>query len=320
MAISKIDVQIDGGQWIPVQIADTVADELVEEYACVLPVGSMTDDSHTIVVRATDMANTVGFGTETFEVDTTAPQVVGITVRYPTGQTGRAKEGDVLTIIAQITLTDTDIAKVSLDTSMLGGSVDQTMYLAAGGNVYSAQVVLSDTPPGTESQQTIVVTVEDRAGNHGTGTETVFVDNKPPLFGTIETSASVYKNNDVATITAKLDSDAYNVTVDFSGMDSTYKPGSETVATITTGGTYTITYRIGTANTIPDGSYGLVVRAQDQAGNVAMRATSVRLDNTAPGQLLKVNRSMARNGDTIVFTYEAGEQGLKITEIPAVQM
>ncbi|MBU1754649.1 hypothetical protein KKG56_12520 [bacterium] len=316
VAIKQIDVQIDNGSWIPAQIADTIADELVEGYACVLPPGSLTDGVHTIVVRATDIANTVGFGTETFEVDTQASQVIGISPRYPTGQL-RAKEGDVITIMAQITPTDVDIARVTLDASMLGGSVDQTMYLASGGNVYQAQTTLSDTTMGTESQQTIVVTVEDRAGNLGTGTENVFVDNKPPVFSTVQTTASVYKNGDVVTITAKLDSNTYAVTVDFSGFDNTY--GSATVTT-TSEGTYTITYRIGTANTIPDGSYGLVIRAVDQAGNAAVRATSVRLDNTAPGQLLKAEPAMVRNGDMIVVTYQAGEVGLRTAEIPAAMM
>ena len=320
VAIKQIDVQIDGGQWIPAMIVDTVADELVEEFACILPTGSMTDGVHIIVVRATDVANTVGFGTETFEVDTQVPQVNAIIVIYPTGQT-RAKEGDVITIIAQVDDSESGIASVILDATRIGGGLEQVMCLGPGGSVYLAQVTLGDTPMGTEMQRNIIVTVEDKARNQRVLAEGVFMDNKLPVFGHVITASSMYKDGDVIEITARLDANygTSAVSIDFSGIDSTYQTSAESV-TVTTGGTYTISYQIGTANTIPDGSYGLVVRAIDQAGNVAVRSISVRLDNTAPSQLLKAEPSLVRNGDTIVFTYQAGEQGLRTTEIPAVQM
>ncbi|MEK7813004.1 MAG: choice-of-anchor X domain-containing protein, partial [Candidatus Desantisbacteria bacterium] len=312
VSIKQVDVQIDGSSWIPAQIADTVADELVEEYACVLPAGSMTDGVHTIVVRAMDIANITGFGTESFEVDVQTPQVNGIMVRYPTGQL-RAKEGDVVTIMVQVQ-DNSGIGSVILDASGIADGLNQVACVDPDeDNVYLAQVTLSDTPMGTELQQAIMIIVEDKAGNQGTGTENVFVDNKPPVFTTVNTPLSVYKNGDTLQVIAVLDSGT--VSVDFSGIDST---GSETAAVLA-GGTYTINHQIGTANTRPDGSYELKVKARDEAGNISWRSTSVLLDNTAPGQLLKAEPSMLRNGDTIVFTYQAGEQGLRTTEIAASQ-
>ena len=258
---------------------------------------------------------------DTIMLDTIVPQIAttgSITVVYPTAQT-RAKEGDVVTIMALVQDVGAGIETISLDASNIGGSKEQPMSPGTQAGVYLAQVTLSHTPIATETQASISVTAQDRAGNQASSTTTVFVDNKMPIFSTVDTLLSVYKNGDMLQLTAKLDSASYTVSIDLSGLDSTYRLGSESVTT-TSEGTYTIVYQIGTANTTPDGSYELKVKAQDQAGNVSWRSTSVLLDNTAPVQLLKAEPSIVRNGDTIVFTYYGTDPGLPITEIPYSEM
>ncbi|MEK7812479.1 MAG: hypothetical protein AAB296_01875, partial [Candidatus Desantisbacteria bacterium] len=226
--------------------------------------------------------------TDTIILDTAKPQIQttgSITVVYHTGQS-RAKEGDVVTIMATIQDSGAGIEGISLDASNIGGSKEQPMHPGTQAGVYIAQVTLSNTPMGTQSQQVITITAEDMAGNQASSTTTVFVDNKSPIFTTVDTVLSVYKNGDMMQLIAMLDSASYTVSVDLSGIDSTYQLGQGTFTSVADG-TYTIIYQIGTANTIPDGSYELKVRAQDEAGNISWRSTSVLLDNTAPVQLLK---------------------------------
>ncbi|MEK7813035.1 MAG: hypothetical protein AAB296_04675, partial [Candidatus Desantisbacteria bacterium] len=79
----------------------------------------------------------------------------------------------------------------------------------------------------------------------------------------------------------------------------------------------TITYLIGTANTMPNGVYSIPVKAMDEAGNIAMRLISVELNNLERIGVFSIVPDRVKFGDKVVFTYTSYRSGLTIT-IPAV--
>ncbi|MEW6620123.1 MAG: hypothetical protein AB1422_12450 [bacterium] len=263
------------------------------------------DGTHTISIIAKDAALNQATATTKFFVDRTKPTIGTINVIYPTGQT-RVKEGDVVTIKVEVTETGTPsgISQVLLDASNIGGEANQVM--SHNGDTYTAQVTLSDTSPNIEIERLITIKTTDRANNYNEGTQTVFIDNKPPVFYSIDSNKDIYKDGETIILTIKLDSGSYTLRADFSDIDSTYQVGSETRAY--NDGTYTITYTISLNNTIRDGKYSIPVFATDQANNITERHISIDLNNLATG-VFTAQPDEVKNGDTIIFTYTLPQNG-----------
>lgn len=107
---------------------------------------------------------------------------------------------------------------------------------------------------------------------------TATIDETVPVFTSV-TDGLFYKNTDTITLTATLDEADYDVTADFSAIDSEYTKGDEDVVD---GPVYTITYEISEDNTMADDEYTITVTAEDEAGNTAIDTIDITLDNTEP--------------------------------------
>ncbi|MEW6096359.1 MAG: Ig-like domain-containing protein, partial [bacterium] len=279
-------------------------DTIVAKYVFGTVTG-FVDGTHTISIIAKDAALNRATVTTKFFVDRTKPTIGTINVIYPTGQT-RVKEGDVVTIKVEVTETGTasGISQVLLDASNIGGEANQVM--SHNGDIYTAQVTLSDTSPNIEIERLITIKATDRANNYNEDTQTVFIDNKAPVFYSLDSNKDIYKDGETIILTIKLDSGSYTLRADFSDIDSTYQVGSETGEY--KDGTYTITYTISLQNTIRDGKYSIPIFATDQANNITERHISIDLNNLATG-VFTAQPDEVKNGDTIIFIYTLPQNG-----------
>jgi hypothetical protein len=270
-----------------------------------------TNIEGTITIYAT-IVNSVGNVMNPWtaiRVDNTPPDIADISVAYPAGQV-KAKEGDA--IVINVGVTDDMLSMVKLDTHELNGESAEEMSYNAASGMYTAQVIVVDTPSGAK---TITITATDEAGNVATKTALVMIDNQLPRFNLLDTDRSLYKNGWTITVTCALDDSSYKVSADFSSLDKGYLVGSESVSR--QGNTYTITYRITGSNTMSNGVYSIPVKAIDGAGNIDIRSISVELNNLGRIGVFSVVPNRAKFGDKVVFTYTSYRSGLMIT-IPAV--
>ncbi len=154
---------------------------------------------------------------------------------------------------------------------------------STGDTVYTANYTVADVDEGAEGVDVIVSGGEDLAGNtqaEATKTGAFDVDTVVPTITIVSFPLEFCKNGDTITIVVTTE-DGITVTADFSAVDSEYTVGAEAVVEGPSG-TYTITYTIDLANTIPDGTYTIPVTATDAAGNTTTEIFSVTLDNTPP--------------------------------------
>jgi len=109
------------------------------------------------------------------------------------------------------------------------------------------------------------------------------IDETAPLFDEEDPIVGLdfYNNEDTITLTIGLDVAGYDVTADFSAIDSEYTAADETF-TDDGLGVYTITYDLSEDNTMVDGLYIITVTAEDAAGNTATSDFTTTLDNTMP--------------------------------------
>ncbi|MFH1562392.1 MAG: FlgD immunoglobulin-like domain containing protein, partial [Nitrospirota bacterium] len=271
----------------------------------------LDDGTHTIYIIARDEATNQATATATFFLDRKAPTIEVINVVYPTGQT-RVKEGDVVRIEARVkdSGTASGISQVLLDASSIGGAANQIMSI--DGATYTAQVTLLGTPE-IEDERWIKVKAIDLANNPSEGTQTVFIDNKPPIFIQLTSNKDIYKDGETIVLTAKFDSangyGSYTVTADFAPIDNSTQATTIILTNIGTG-TYVGSYTIGlSGNTIRDGDYDIPVTAKDQANNSTQRDIRLELNNAEIIGVLSANPTKVKDGDTIKFTYIVGQSG-----------
>ncbi|MBC7189830.1 hypothetical protein H5U35_06420, partial [Candidatus Aerophobetes bacterium] len=121
----------------------------------------------------------------------------------------------------------------------------------------------------------------------------------PPVFQSLSKDKEAYKNGDTITIIANLDAAGYNLSANFSEVDSEYGEGSNIEqVTDNLDSTYTIRYTISLFNSYLSGST-VVVTASDSAGNIATSSVTVHLDNISPTASI----SSPSSGSTLTGTY-----------------
>ncbi|MCD6575325.1 hypothetical protein J7K97_06585, partial [Candidatus Aerophobetes bacterium] len=181
------------------------------------------------------------------------------------------------------------------DTSLWGVSFEYRDYTASAtwatigtdtspeGNEFS--VTWDTTGLDTTHTYWIRATAIDIASNETSSSAITgcSIELSPPVFQSLSKNKDVYKNGDTVVITANLDAANYNLSADFSQVDSEYGEGSN-VEQVTDNhdSTYTIEYTISSYNSRSDSSYNVVITADDLAGNEATSSITVILDNTSP--------------------------------------
>jgi gliding motility-associated-like protein len=130
-----------------------------------------------------------------------------------------------------------------------------------------------------------------------------------------------FANGDTVVLETVWDGDGYDLSADFSAMDSTYSPGDESVEAPEEGSSfyvYLVSYELSSANKMADGEDLTVVMtavdaAGSKSGNVYVR---LDLDNTAP-EILSVasadKDSVYKNGDTIELTVKLDATGYMVS-------
>ena len=124
-----------------------------------------------------------------------------------------------------------------------------------------------------------------------------------------------FANGDVLEVQTVWDMFGYDVSADFSALDSTYKAGAESVES--SDATYTIVYELSGSNKTPDGEgKSVVVEAVDVAGNRNQFELLFALDNTAPSILSVASGDdnvVYKNGDTVTLLVKLDGREYKVS-------
>ena len=247
-----------------------------------------------IAITATDAAGNMGTASVMVTLDNTAPEVTGESIDMSS-----VMAGDEVTISAMVS----EAADVSADVSMLNADAATLSLMDADGSgMYSGTVMV--TADGDAADIAIAITATDAAGNMGTASVMVTLDNTVP---TVEASADKThaKNGDTVMLTAMV-SEAANVSATVSQLDDT-----QLVVDLTDEDgdlTYTGPVMISMSNTAEDGSKEITVTATDAAGNSGTASASVMLDNTVPEVTdVSGSPSPARNGHPVTISATVSE-------------
>lgn len=194
--------------------------------------------------------------------------------------------GRINVLSAEADLSDTSLLGVRFEyrDDTLGGSwtsIDMDTF--PQGNTFSTTWDTSGLDP--EHIYSVRATSVDVAGNETSSTEFTgcTIQFGAPVFQSIESDKTAYKNEDTVIITANLDNSGYSLSCDFSSLDSEYGEGNNLESVEDNGdSTYTICYTISAYNTREDASCTLVIIAEDSTANTASSSLTVSLDNTLP--------------------------------------
>jgi len=147
--------------------------------------------------------------------------------------------------------------------------------------------VANNMPDG---EKEVVMRAVDPAGNVGECVLLIGLDNTAPSILSVASmdEDNLYKNGDTVTLLVKLDAPGYEVSGDFSALDSRYSERMKEVSVSDNGdGTYTLKYTISKDNTkaLSDtvSNISITVAAADSVGNTsADSSVVVELDNFPP--------------------------------------
>ena len=177
------------------------------------------------------------------------------------------------------------------------------------GNVFSVNWDTSTLDP-THTYGIRAVSV-DAGGNETSSTEFTgcAIQFGAPVFQSLFTDRSAYKNGDTINITANLDNSGYTLSCNFSPVDSEYGEGNNVEwVEDNLDSTYTITYTISSYNTREDSSYTVIVQAQDNVGNTATSSVTVILDNTSPtGSISSPTSGSSLSGTCTFLIVDSGQ-------------
>jgi flagellar hook assembly protein FlgD len=298
-----------------------------------------SNGKYTFNIRATDNVGHTTVESDaiiiTVDYDTVPPKYLSTTV-FRNGQLptpfgkedyAKYKNGDEIKIVSKW---DAPGYKVTADfseiDSLFGGlTPEQTVpALDNGDGTYTLQHQISLDNKMPDGKKTVRITAVDPASN-----ETVIdaiileLDNTPPKVISVRCSGvkppneqpleGIYKNSDLISLTVTCDSADYEVSADFSNVDSTYALKSE--ETSNNGDkSYTIKYQISGANTLPDAkSLPIAVSVFDGANTTIDKSFTVELDNTPPGFIsVSAKDKVLSNGITAVLTVTMDAPGYKL--------
>ncbi|ENK3109795.1 Ig-like domain repeat protein, partial [Vibrio alginolyticus] len=222
-ATASVTVTVDGADYPATNNGDgtwTLVDNTL---------ASLTDNSYTVTVTATDEAGNQGTATGTLVIDTTAPAAPVLDATNGSEISGSAEAGSEVQV-------DVDGDGISDYTTVADGNGDWSI---------TPDVPLAD---GT----TVTATASDEAGNES-APATVVVDGVAPIV----TVNDATTNDATPTLTGSVDDATASVTVTVDGADYP--------ATNNGDGTWTLADD--TLASLADNSYTVTVTATDEAGN-----------------------------------------------------
>ena len=249
----------------------TDADGMYSGSVMVTAADPAADEEVTITITASDAAgNAAAPATVMVTLDNTMPEVTAVSA-----DPMDAKNGDTVMISAMVSEASTVTAAVSqLDTTQL--VVD--LMDDDGDGIYTGPVPISMNNTAEDGSHEVTVTATDDAGNRGTNSTMVNLDNTVPEVSAVMGSPSPARNGNTVTISAMV-SEASTVSADVSMLDTTQT--EMVMLTDDDGdGTYTYSFTISEENGADNGSREVTVMATDAAGNSGTAAGSVDLINT----------------------------------------
>jgi hypothetical protein len=236
-----------------------------QAYSSSVPVTLGADGTYTIVVKATDVAGNTATSSLSVVLSTVAP----------TGSfsiTGAKPYNGKL-------LTNNKTPTLALSFSAAVGGMSTVAVSTNGGTTFGASQAYSSSVPvtlGADGTYTIVVKVTDVSGNSTTSSQTLVLDTTAPT-GTLSVTGAgsyngaLYTNNKTPTLT-----------LSFTDPGS----GLSTMAVSTDGGNtfgatqpYASTYGLTLG---ADGTYTIVVKLTDVAGNTGTYSQTLVLNTAAP--------------------------------------
>src|SRR4051794_1270932 len=263
--------------------------------ACTSPIsyGALTDGSHTLSVRATDLAGSVdpSPATYTWTVDTTAPSppTVALTADSDTG----SSSADAITSDTSPTFTGTGepgtAVTISADRLRLGSAVVNP----AGDWTLASE----DLPAGTYA---ITATVEDRAGNDSSPSSalSLTIDTTPPADPAITApAADVVTSSRTATLSGTAEP----------GIAVEVLDGTATAASLTADGSGGWTTDL---TGLSDGAHSISAVARDVAGNPSQPARrTITVDTVTPDTTITSGPADPSTTTTATFDFTASESG-----------
>ncbi|MGH2905162.1 MAG: adventurous gliding motility protein AgmC [Solirubrobacterales bacterium] len=204
---------------------------------------SLSNASHTVAVRHTDLAGNVGTTTNTFTVDTVNPVV---TISAPTASQY------VATATPGVTFSVADATATTTQCSVDGGA-------------YSACTSVFTTGSLSNAAHSVAVRATDAAGNQGTTTRNFTVDTVFPVVTISAPTAGANLNTATPTIT-------FSVTETNTG----------TTTCSVDGGSFAACSSPFTTGTLTDGPHTVQVRHTDLAGNQTTSSRSFNTDTSLP--------------------------------------
>ena len=223
-----------------------------------------------IEITAEDAAGNTGTASVMVTLDNTMPEVTAVSA-----DPMDAKNGDTVMLMATVSEASTVTAAVSqLDMTQL--VVDLTDD--DGDGVYTGPVMISMNNTAEDGSHEVTVTATDDAGNRGTNSTMVNLDNTVPEVSDVSGSPSPARNGHEVTISAMV-SEASTVSADVSMLD-TMQTEMVMLTDDDGDGTYTGSFTISEENGADNGSREVTVTATDAAGNSGAAAGSVDLINT----------------------------------------
>ena len=222
-----------------------------------------------IKITAEDAAGNMSMASVMVTLDNTKPEVTAVSP-----DPMDAKNGDTVMISATVSEASTVTAAVSqLDTTQL-----MVELMDEDGDLtYTGPVMISMNNTAEDGSHEVTVTAVDDAGNSGTNSAMVNLDNTVPEVTDVSVSPSPARNGHEVTISAMV-SEASTVTADVSMLDTTQ---TEVMLTDDDGdGTYTVSFTISEDNEADNGSREVTVTATDAAGNSGSDTGTIDLINT----------------------------------------
>ena len=226
------------------------------------------DGPQTITVTASDAAASVE-DTVMVTLDNTVPTVVA------SADKTHAKTGDTVMLTAMVS----EASSVSATVSQLDNTQLAVELMDDDGDLtYTGPVMISMANTAEDGAKEITVTATDAAGNSGTGSVSVTLDNALPEVTAVSVLPSPTRNGETVTISATV-SEASTVEADVSDLDTMQ---TEMVALTDDDGdgTYTGSFAISEENEADNGDRTVTVMATDAAGNSGSNTGTVELINT----------------------------------------
>ncbi|MDS1791865.1 beta strand repeat-containing protein, partial [Vibrio parahaemolyticus] len=237
-ATASVTVTVDGADYTATNNGDgtwTLVDNTL---------ASLTDNSYTVTVTATDEAGNQGTATGTLVIDTTAPAAPVLDATNGSEISGTAEAG----------------SEVQVDVD--GDGISDYTTVADGNGDWS---ITPDTPLADGT--TVTATASDEAGNESAPAPVV-VDGVAPIV----TVNDATTNDATPTLTGSVDDATASVTVTVDGADYP--------ATNNGDGTWTLADD--TLASLADNSYTVTVTATDEAGHQGTATGTLVIDTTAP--------------------------------------